>query len=355
MNRTPAKGSKPHGNDCRFANECEEKNLCCNFDCKRKCVWCFDFNCRELCSKYDNSPCSVLQKPPYVCNVCSRRRNCKCDRFYYMANQADAMSKKRYSKARKKTHADKDELKRIDSIVYPLIRKGQPISHIYAEHGDEIGVSPRTLYRYIDMGCLKVNNFDLRRKVSYKQRKKKREESEAFQNQKFRQTRTYLDFVKYMEKHPDVNVVEMDTVKGCREQGKRMLTLLFRKDMIERYKERTGHYPERVLVDKIYRTRENLKYCKQHKIRLAVLVTFEGIFGIVASRNPAKATPFLVTTSIAFILCAIAIAKKHRRRSDPNVYKRSGQAEPDADRDHRRDCPHGWSRLHDPLRLQKGR
>jgi IS30 family transposase len=79
------------------------------------------------------------------------------------------------------------------------------------------------------MGCLKVNNFDLRRKVSYKQRKKKREESEAFQNQKFRQTRTYLDFVKYMEKHPDINVVEMDTVKGCREQGKRMLTLLFRK------------------------------------------------------------------------------------------------------------------------------
>ena len=229
MNRTPAKGSKPHGHDCRFANECEEKNLCCNFDCKRKCVWCFDFNCRELCSKYDNSPCSVLQKPPYVCNVCSRRRNCKCDRFYYMANQADAMSKKRYSKARKKTHADKDELKRIDSIVSPLIRKGQPISHIYAEHGDEIGVSPRTLYRYIDMGCLKVNNFDLRRKVSYKQRKKKREESEAFQNQKFRQTRTYLDFVKYMEKHPDINVVEMDTVKGCREQGKRMLTLLFRK------------------------------------------------------------------------------------------------------------------------------
>ena len=41
------------------------------------------------------------------------------------------------------------------------------------------------------------------------------------------------------------------------------------KDMIEQYKERTGHYPERVLVDKIYRTRENLKYCKQHKTRLS--------------------------------------------------------------------------------------
>ena len=138
------------------------------------------------------------------------------------------MSKKRYSKARSKSHADAKELERISALVAPLIRKGQPISHIYAEHGEEIGVSPRTLYRYIDAGLLKVSNFDLRRKVSYKQRKKKREESEAFQNQKFRQTRTYTDFLKYMEKHPNTKVVEMDTVKGCREQGKRMLTLLFR-------------------------------------------------------------------------------------------------------------------------------
>ena len=40
-------------------------------------------------------------------------------------------------------------------------------------------------------------------------------------------------------------------------------------DMIERYKERTGYYPERVLADKIYRNRDNLKYCKQHNIRLS--------------------------------------------------------------------------------------
>ena len=40
-------------------------------------------------------------------------------------------------------------------------------------------------------------------------------------------------------------------------------------DMIERYKERTGHYPERVLADKIYRNRDNLSYCKQHNIRLS--------------------------------------------------------------------------------------
>jgi len=35
-----------------------------------------------------------------------------------------------------------------------------------------------------------------------------------------------------------------------------------------RYKERTGAYPKRVLVDKIYRTRENIAYCKERGIRL---------------------------------------------------------------------------------------
>lgn len=39
----------------------------------------------------------------------------------------------------------------------------------------------------------------------------------------------------------------------------------------ERYKERTGHYPERILVDKIYRNRKNLSFCKENKIRLSGL------------------------------------------------------------------------------------
>ena len=40
-------------------------------------------------------------------------------------------------------------------------------------------------------------------------------------------------------------------------------------ETIERFRVREGHYPERVLADKIYRNRENLSYCKQHGIRLS--------------------------------------------------------------------------------------
>ena len=37
----------------------------------------------------------------------------------------------------------------------------------------------------------------------------------------------------------------------------------------ERYKERNGHYPEAVLTDKLFRNRENLRYCTEHGIRLS--------------------------------------------------------------------------------------
>lgn len=37
-------------------------------------------------------------------------------------------------------------------------------------------------------------------------------------------------------------------------------------DAMNRYKERTGHYPKRVLADRIYRTRENRNFCREHNI-----------------------------------------------------------------------------------------
>ena len=41
------------------------------------------------------------------------------------------------------------------------------------------------------------------------------------------------------------------------------------RDAVERYKDRTGHYPQRALVDKIYRTRENREFCKVNGIQMS--------------------------------------------------------------------------------------
>lgn len=40
------------------------------------------------------------------------------------------------------------------------------------------------------------------------------------------------------------------------------------KDTVERYYQATGSYPDRILADKIYRTRDNLSYCKKHGIHM---------------------------------------------------------------------------------------
>ncbi len=45
------------------------------------------------------------------------------------------------------------------------------MDHIFAEHGEAIPCSKRTLYYYINSRILSVRNIDLPRKVKYKPRK----------------------------------------------------------------------------------------------------------------------------------------------------------------------------------------
>lgn len=40
-------------------------------------------------------------------------------------------------------------------------------------------------------------------------------------------------------------------------------------EMIKAFHDREGHYPSRILADKIYRNRENIRYCKERGIRLS--------------------------------------------------------------------------------------
>lgn len=226
-NSTKVPGVHLLGKSCHNVTSCKRMGLCGKENCKRRCYTCREVDCEIICKAFRNQPCKQLQKPPYVCNVCPIRRKCKMDRVYYSAQHADAMAKRRYSEARSKPRMKDEELAALDALVTPLIKKGQPLTHIYAEHGAELPVSQRTLYSYIDSGKLSVGNLDLRRKVGYRPRKKKKEPIEGVLNQKYRRDRAYDDFCAYMERRPKATYVEMDTVKGCREQGKRMLTMLF--------------------------------------------------------------------------------------------------------------------------------
>lgn len=238
-NRTKLPPEYPFGNDCKLARHCEMKHMC-GADpeaCDEKCKKCKGFNCHENCVLYESVECHQTDKPPYVCNNCYYRTKCKKTRYYYNAKHADAAVSRRRSSSRKGIRLTEEQVDTINGILKPLVNKGQPLTHIYAEHENELPVCLRSLYNYIDAGELAVKNIDLRRKVGYKRRRKKNGEDPkngtGILSQEYRQGRGYDSFENDMGlKFSDFEVTEMDTVKGVREKGKRLLTMIFRKNSV---------------------------------------------------------------------------------------------------------------------------
>ena len=225
------------GKDCHHAKGCNYRKLCDDPDlkefCRGRCINCRLVDCRTVCKRYDSIACHKHERPPYVCNACHRKKWCNKERFIYVAKYADAAAERRRSESRQGLRIRGDAFKAMDELITKLVNKGQPLTHIYAAHKDELPVSLRSLYNYIDSGEMTIRNIDLRRKVGYRSRKKKQAPSLGFQNQEYRQTRTYEDYQFALSvQFTEDEVVEMDTVKGVREHGKRLLTMIFVKNSV---------------------------------------------------------------------------------------------------------------------------
>ncbi|SCY25180.1 Transposase and inactivated derivatives, IS30 family [Pseudobutyrivibrio sp. AR14] len=228
QNRIVIKSPHTNGTGCINAGHCWKRNLCGEEDCPFLCRLCAKHKCAEYCIDLKRPSCKKTEKPPFVCDSCSEKnkKGCKYDKYYYLAEKAEANAKKTRSDSRKGIRLNPKELQMLDEILSPLILQGQPLSHICSVHRDEIGVCERSIYNYIDAGELTICNLDLRRKVRYRKRKKKKDEIKC-NKFNYRKGRTYEDFKKYMEIHPDVPMVEMDTVRGSRYKEQVLLTIMF--------------------------------------------------------------------------------------------------------------------------------
>ena len=228
QNRIMIKAAYPFGKDCIYPPNCRMTGLCGEEYCSKKCWTCMEDDCTKYCSRCITHTCPKTEKAPFICNNCTERRKktCKYNKYYYLSEKAEANAKKNRSESRKGIRVSQEELQAIDEILSPLIRQGQPLSHICRMHKDELRISERSIYNYIDAGELTVRNVDLRRKVKYKKRRKQPEEIRC-NKFNYRKGRTYDDYLKYMEEHPDVPVVEMDTVRGSRGKEQVILTIMF--------------------------------------------------------------------------------------------------------------------------------
>lgn len=184
----------------------------------------------KKCVNYNPFQCKRLNQPPYVCNGCPHKSTgCTKPKQIYDGLRSQREYEKKLSESRQGINMTPKELKKLDELISPLVLNGQPLSHIFAVHSDDIPICRRTLYNYFDQRVFKARNIDLPRRVRYKRRKKTTAESRARGiNQVYRNKRTYKDFERFISGYPDSNVVEMDTVKGNISSGKCLLTLLFR-------------------------------------------------------------------------------------------------------------------------------
>lgn len=105
----------------------------------------------------------------------------------------------------------------------PLLAKGHSVKVILANH-PEIGMSPTTLYRYIDFGVLgSAKNIDLPRKVRFKKRARSSPASEPARDLA---GRDYAAFLGLPQEYRDA-AKECDTVIG-RVGGKCLLAFVMR-------------------------------------------------------------------------------------------------------------------------------
>ena len=213
-------------NDCVHRVECTQNSLCNGVPCRNKlCKRCTKTRCRKLCEDYEKEVCQKREKPPYVCNSCNIKSRCTLEKAEYKARGAHMEYKSILSESRSGICADESEVQRLDNYISPLLKKGQSVHHILKNSAGNIMWSEKTMYKYVDLGLFKADNFDLRRKVRFRPRKSKHEKLKV--DKACHIGRTYADFQKYTSDNPRIHVVEMDTVHG-KQGGKCLLTLHFK-------------------------------------------------------------------------------------------------------------------------------
>jgi IS30 family transposase len=211
-------------NDCLIRRDCTIRHICGNRRCNRLCCFCNANPCSSLCKDYRQEKCLRLSKPPYTCNGCERRKSCTLEKRIYSAAHAQREYEAVRSESRQGIQLTEEEALRLDSLISPLLMKGQSLHHICIGHADEIMVDERSLYNYVSSGIFAARNLDMPRVVRMGKRKKKKDRFKV--DRKCRIGRTYQDFLAFMEANPGLPVVEMDSVEG-KKGGKVLLTLHF--------------------------------------------------------------------------------------------------------------------------------
>ena len=211
-------------NACIHRYDCTKRNVCSSCNTDRYYKYCRNCGlCNDPCPDFEKISCSRLEKAPFVCNGCAKRRNCNLEKMMYSAEAAQKSYKELLSESRSGISFSEHELAELDAMITPLIGKNQSPHHIYVNNKDTLMISERTIYRLIDAGAISAKNIDLPRKVRFRPRK---QHPPVKVDKKCRIGRSLEDFNDFLEDHPGILITQIDSVEG-KKGGKVLLTIHF--------------------------------------------------------------------------------------------------------------------------------
>lgn len=208
---------------CKFALECS------NY---KKCK--LNRNCKSDCLDYVPFKCNRRDKSPGACNGCEKYSGCRFTKYRYDAQSAQNEYVKTLSEARQGFNISKDEAIRIGKIIEPLVKKGQSLAVILMNHSDEIDISEKSLYTYIESGLFKDVDIDLGplnliRQVNRKLPKDKASLYKPRNDRSYLKGRLYSDYLNYVKINENASIVQMDTIYNDISNGPFIQTFKFLK------------------------------------------------------------------------------------------------------------------------------
>ena len=178
------------------------------------------------CPRFEARECERWKTFPYCCNGCPESRYCTDRKRYYDCVEANALSIRKRHKPRTYAGISDEDVATMDRIVSEGVLKGQSLHHVY-ETSETLKAMccERTVRRYVYAGYLSVKAHQLPRyvrflhKYDYPPRKPV--------NVARMLGRTFSDYRKWVEAHPDANLWQYDSVEGKATDKKAILTITF--------------------------------------------------------------------------------------------------------------------------------
>lgn len=173
--------------------------------------------------------CYKLKEAPWVCNGC--RKISTCGRVWqckYSSSHASRLSYVRRSESRKGIDRASEQMEWAMGLIRDDLARGLSPCQIAQGRARELRTSPSTICRWMDKGYCGLSNMELRRKVGYKSREKKKVINPTFHGKHC----SYETFMALSEE-TRATACETDTVIGRKLDRQCILTLYLKPSKLQ--------------------------------------------------------------------------------------------------------------------------